>query len=208
MLRLWVQNQLFTWAETTLSSLWNIMVSRSVNPEISNCYYYWNLSYIFILELRFICPVGHLRKVLIQFLTTISKCKVARNFRLFRWINTTLDSHSGDRDRNRFCRMRIARATYYATGVTLHCYLFEWGRRVRLSLRNAFWAILLSRCNVDFLKRTWCLSRREINGMLKNPNFLSIIFSKDRSFHFIKESGLNIGDTRFILIGGSIQCLT
>ena len=48
----------------------------------------------------------------IQFLTTISKCKVARNFRLgiftVRRINTAL---AGDRDRNRFCRMRSARAT-------------------------------------------------------------------------------------------------
>ena len=48
----------------------------------------------------------------IQFLTTISKCKVARNFRLgiftVRRINT---AHASDRDRNRFCRMRSARAT-------------------------------------------------------------------------------------------------
>ena len=54
---------------------------------------------------------------ILQFLTSISKCKEARNFRLgiFRSANKYHSQLADDRDRNRFCRMRIARVTYYAT---------------------------------------------------------------------------------------------
>ena len=58
---------------------------------------------------------------ILQFLTSISKCKEARNFRLgiFRSANK-YHASADDGDRNRFHRMQIARATYYATLTRLY----------------------------------------------------------------------------------------
>ena len=66
---------------------------------------------------RFPLPQAPGWGAILQFLTSISKCIEARNFRLgiFRSVNKYHYASPTTGIETRFCRMRIARATYYAT---------------------------------------------------------------------------------------------